>query len=249
MEPTQKAAITTDEGLVAKASDRELERIRSVYARRRKEICRDRYSLLNPFDLLSMQEREEGIVALLRASGIQSLTGQRILDVGCGRGNLLRRLLELGAEPGLLHGVDFLREYVHEARRLSPHFEILQCNAAQLPFANASFELVNQSTVFSSILCPQMKQGVASEMLRVLKPGGSMFWYDFFVDNPRNSDVRGVRKQEIYRLYPGCDIQLSRITLAPPIGRFVAPYSSLLYDLLSRTKILCTHYLGLIKKK
>ena len=93
-----------------------------------------------------------------------------------------------------------------------------------------------------------MKDRIAIEMLRVLKPGGFVIWYDFFVDNPRNPDVRGVRKSEIHRLFPGCQIDLRQITLAPPIGRLVARYSPLVYMLLSRTKILCTHYLGLIKK-
>jgi hypothetical protein len=36
--------------------------------------------------------------------------------------------------------------------------------------------------------------------------------------------------------------------LAPPIGRLVGPYSPFVYMLLSGTKILCTHYLCLIKK-
>jgi hypothetical protein len=93
-----------------------------------------------------------------------------------------------------------------------------------------------------------MRQCIATEMLRVLKPGGFVLWYDFFVDNPRNPDVRGVRRREIRKLFPGCQIHLRRITLAPPIGRLVGRYSPFVYMLLSRSKTLCTHYLGLIKK-
>jgi ubiquinone/menaquinone biosynthesis C-methylase UbiE len=249
MYTSPKTGAVADKFLAAKAWDLEIERIRSVYARRRKEISRDRYALISPFNLLTMQERECAIASFLRLSSIRSLAGRRILDIGCGRGLLLRRLLEFDAEPNLLYGVDLIEEYVAEARRLSPHFKIMQSNAAALPFADASFDLVNQATVFSSILDPQMKHVIASEMLRVLKSGGLMLWYDFFLNNPRNPDVRGVRKKEIRQLFPGCDIRLRRITLAPPIGRLVAPHSPLLYMLLSSTRILCTHYLGLIKKK
>jgi ubiquinone/menaquinone biosynthesis C-methylase UbiE len=125
----------------------------------------------------------------------------------------------------------------------------LECgNAAALDFPEASFDLVLQSTVFTSILDREMRQRIAAEMLRVLKSGGFALWYDFFVDNPRNRDVRGVRRSEIRKLFPGCQIHLRRITLAPPIGRLVGPYSAFAYMLLSRSKILCTHYLGLIKK-
>ena len=64
-------------------------------------------------------------------------------------------------------------------------------------------------------------------MLRVLKPGGLILWYDFHVDNPHNRDVQGVRKREIFELFSGCDIRLHRITLAPPIVRLVAPIPGL----------------------
>ncbi|MCS6927818.1 MAG: SAM-dependent methyltransferase, partial [Candidatus Binatia bacterium] len=63
-----------------------------------------------------------------------------------------------------------------------------------------------------------------------------------------NPDVRGVKKQEIHRLFPGCQIQLSRLTLAPPLVRWLAPYSWLACYLLSRIPWLCTHYLGVIRK-
>ena len=36
-----------------------------------------------------------------------------------------------------------------------------------------------------------MKQAVAEEMLRVLKPQGLILWYDYHVNNPWNKDVRG----------------------------------------------------------
>jgi hypothetical protein len=86
-------------------------------------------------------------------------------------------------------------------------------------------------------------------MLRVVKPDGLIIWYDFHWNNPRNHDVRGIRSKEIRELFSGCDVRLHRVTLAPPIGRVVARHSSLLYMLLSRTKVLSTHYLALIRRK
>jgi len=108
--------------------------------------------------------------------------------------------------------------------------------------------MVIQSTVFTSILEAGMKQQIASEMLRVLKPEGFILWYDFLVNNPRNPDVRGVPRMEIQSLFPGCDVRLKRITLAPPLTRRVAPYSWLVCYLLSKVPFLCTHYLGVIRK-
>jgi len=85
-------------------------------------------------------------------------------------------------------------------------------------------------------------------MLRVLKPDGLIVWYDFHVNNPKNRDVRGVKKQEIRELFPACQIELRRATLAPPIARTLASYSWLLCYLLERIPLLCTHYLGAIRK-
>ncbi|MDI6792500.1 MAG: hypothetical protein QME81_06490 [bacterium] len=46
-----------------------------------------------------------------------------------------------------------------------------------------------------------MRQRIASEMLRVLKPDG-ILWYDFHMDNPKNTDVKGVKKKEVKQLFP-----------------------------------------------
>ena len=94
-----------------------------------------------------------------------------------------------------------------------------------------------------------MKRRIAAEMLRILKPTGTILWYDFLMNNPRNPDVRGVKRREIKQLFPGCRIQLQRITLAPPLARRLAIYARPLYHLFSKMPLLCTHYLGAISKK
>jgi hypothetical protein len=93
-----------------------------------------------------------------------------------------------------------------------------------------------------------MKQEIASEMCRVLKPEGMIIWYDYHVKSPWNADVRAVKKKEIYDLFPGYRVELQRITLAPPLARRLAPYSWLACYVMGRIPLLCTHYLGVIRK-
>ena len=93
-----------------------------------------------------------------------------------------------------------------------------------------------------------MRQQIASEMLRVVKADGALLWYDFHMNNPRNPDVQGMKKKEIFRLFPGCRIELRRITLAPPLARLLAPYSLMTCSLLEEFKVFNTHYLGVIRK-
>jgi ubiquinone/menaquinone biosynthesis C-methylase UbiE len=111
-----------------------------------------------------------------------------------------------------------------------------------------SFDLLLQSTVFTSILDQALKERVAAEMMRVSKPGGLILWYDYHLNNPWNPEVRGVPKAEIFKLFPGCRIELQRLTLALPLARRIAPYSFLICYLLEKLPFLCSHYLGAIKK-
>jgi hypothetical protein len=103
--------------------------------------------------------------------------------------------------------------------------------------------------VFSSILDPGVKRRVASEMVRVLKADGIILWYDFYVNNPWNVDVRGVKRREIHELFPGCGIAVRRITLAPPLARLLAPYSWFACEVLAQVRWLRTHYLGVIRRR
>ncbi|MBI4234136.1 MAG: class I SAM-dependent methyltransferase [Chloroflexi bacterium] len=226
----------------------EVERIRQAYARREQEGKRARYSYFHPWDLLASQQRERVLLRALRRAGLESLGDKRILEVGCGRGGVLRRFLEFGALPENLYGVDLLPDRIEEARRLQPNAHFSCGNAEQLPYEDGFFHIVLQFTAFTSILDPDMKRNVAREMLRVLQPQGIILWYDYSVDNPRNPDVRGVGRKEISRLFPGCQVSLTRLTLAPPLSRFISgPLPTLAYVLQS-VPLLCTHYLGVIRR-
>ena len=224
------------------------ERVRAAYARRRQSIPAGRYARTNPFTLCAAHEREEEMAAMFRAEGLTTLAGLRILDVGCGRGDTLRQMLEYGADPELLTGIDLLDENVKQARRRSPHLQILCGSASRLPFSDSSFDLVLQFTLFTSILNDEVKRAIAAEMTRVLAPGGRILWYDFSFNNPKNPDVRGIGKREIRALFPGLEMKTKRVTLAPPLGRIVAPFSVVLYYFLSRVRPLCTHLLCLLRK-
>ena len=227
----------------------EVSRIRAAYARRNNTVPKDRYSFFREENLLSYVELLREILRLLRRSQHTKLEQERILDVGCGRGFWLRQFIQWGAKPENLFGIDLLEERIQEGKQLCPLAVTLQLgDASNLEFQDDSFNLILQFTVFTSILDQQMKMKVAAEMSRVLKPGGAILWYDYFVSNPFNPDVLGVTRKEISRLFPGFSLSLRRITLAPPLARAVGPISSTLYRVMSVFKPLCTHYLGFFGK-
>lgn len=222
-------------------------RIRAVYGKRTKD---NRYSWFQCGHLFIMQQCERRMLAFLERCGAADLESKNILEVGCGTGYWLRELVKWGARPENLTGIDLLADRVAVARRLcAPGVRIECASAARLPFSDRTFDLVLQSTVFTSILDADLKQQVAAEMLRVVKTNGLILWYDYHVNNPWNRDVRGVRRSEIARLFPDCRIELQAATLIPPLARRLAPYSYLGCYLLEKIPLFCTHYLGAIQKR
>jgi len=229
-------------------SGSELARISAEYGRRVRELPADFYAWSKPANLLLHQHAMRGCLRVLTRASLFPLNETRILDVGCGDGTWLLEFIQWGADPSTLCGIDLLPERLSRAKLRIPQADIRPGCASELPWPDESFDLVTQFTVFTSILDPTLKETLASEMLRVLRPGGSILWFDFRLNNPSNPHVRGVRAEEIRRLFAGCEVQLSSVLLAPPLARLIANWSWPLAECLHTVPLLRTHYAGLIRK-
>ena len=225
-----------------------LEAIRRRYERR-SALPADRYSRFRPDVLAAWHERQRALVGLLRAGGVRSLGGLEVIEVGCGSGANLLELLALGAEPERIVGNDLLPERLARARAVLPSgVRLLAGDASGLSLGEASFDIVYQSTVFSSILDDGLQQRLADAMWRWTAPGGGVLWYDFTVDNPWNADVRGIPLRRVRALFPSGRLLVRRVTLAPPLARLVVRVHPSLYGLLSCVPWLRTHVLCWIAK-
>jgi ubiquinone/menaquinone biosynthesis C-methylase UbiE len=221
----------------------DISRLRIEYEDRANRLASsDIYSPFNPANLFMRHQRQRIELALLRRLGFDRLQQYQTLEVGCGSGGILLDYLVYGALPGQIYGTDLLLDRVQEARVLLPKTQLTCSDGQHLPYADNSFDLTLQYTVFSSILDDQIKTNIASEMMRVCKPNGLIIWYDFWL-NPTNPHTKGIRKKEIKNLFPDCSFTFKRITLAPPIARRLVPFSWTLSVLLENLKILNTHYL------
>lgn len=208
-----------------------------------------RYSMLRPEVWQMVHERERAIVALLREQGWHELSGRRVFEVGCGRGDNLLELLRLGFAPNNLSGVELLPDRVAQARqRLPAAIAVHEGDALALEVPAHSLDLVLQSTVFTSILDASVRQRLALAMWQWLRPGGAVLWYDFTIDNPRNPDVRGVPMSELKALFPQAAIRSRRVTLAPPLARAACAIHPALYTLFNALPPLRTHILAWLTK-
>lgn len=227
----------------------DIQRLRKEYEDRKERFkSAEFYSIFNPVQLFMLQSRERKLLSRLHKHGFFSLKGNRVLEVGCGGGGVLKEYLQYGVLGEDLHGIDLLLDRLQEAHTVLPCLPFVNSNGANLPYAKQSFDFVLQYTAFSSILDPQVKHHMAQDMLRVLKPDGKIIWYDFWL-NPTNKQTRGIKPREIRSLFPNCKYEFHKITLAPPIARRIVPISWGLAHFLENLKIFNSHYLALIMPK
>jgi len=94
---------------------------------------------------------------------------ERVLDIGCGRGEVLLHCLKKGVE---VIGID----YAEAATRLTSRKKVivLQANAKKLPFMDSSFGKVLLFDVVEHLYPKELEQ-MMKEIRRVLKPKGSIF--------------------------------------------------------------------------
>jgi len=104
---------------------------------------------------------------------------KKVLDVGCGNGRNLIYFLRNGYE---VFGVDPNLNAVETVRGLSaqlapdnPLENFMVCAAENLPFTDASFDLIISSAVLHFAKDRQHFDTMLGAMFRVLKPGGYFF--------------------------------------------------------------------------
>lgn len=94
--------------------------------------------------------------------------GMRVMDAGCGPGDLLARLQETcGPIEG--HGVDISEAYLKRVRREIAH--PVQAMLERLPFPEQCFDAVIATDVLEHVFD---LYSVSAELVRVLKPGGTL---------------------------------------------------------------------------
>jgi ubiquinone/menaquinone biosynthesis C-methylase UbiE len=225
----------------------ETDRIARAY-RELEATAGSRWDPRNRGNQLVVAERRRLAATLLERAGWIPLGERRVLEVGCGTGAELAAMVELGGDAARLVGVDLLPDRIAAARQAHPKLQFRTGNAERLDLPDGSFDLVIAFTIFSSILDTSMAANVASEISRVMRPGGGLLWYDFRYDNPANANVRGVTERRVRELFPGLDGRLYSVTVLPPLVRRLGPLTSIAYPVLSKAPALRSHLMGLLRK-
>lgn len=161
-------------------------------------------------DKFSPSEPTEQIVRYIHDSG-----KSRILDIGCGMGTTLLRLLKEYTKGDQFIGVDFSDKMIDRAREesslLSPEHRkkvgFFPADAQNLPYMDEQFDLIYSECVFNLM---SNREKAISEVSRLLSPEGIFIYTDFvsFADVP--DDI-----QKNLNLVSGC--RAGSITLSQNI--------------------------------
>jgi ubiquinone/menaquinone biosynthesis C-methylase UbiE len=195
-----------------------------------------------------LRERNTALDRILAKRLPRPLSECRILDVGCGKGDLLDFLQKRGAQPQNLFGIDIQPDKIEMARQTHSLFDFQVANAEHLGFPDSHFDVVLLFTVFSSILDETIKRNIALDVTRVLQPDGVILWYDIRYPNPQNPNVRAMTRGSIRSLFQGFDANLEPLTLLPPIAYRLGSFTRSFYGSLASLRFLRSHYIGSLKR-
>lgn len=160
-------------------------------------------------------------------------TSRQMLDVGCGTGRMLSFLERWGEVQGVDADAAAV-DYSHQRG----HHNVQQLHGSTLPFDDQSFDLVSAFDVLEHI---DDDRGTAREMVRVLRPGGTVvvtvpaYMALWGAQDEISHHKRRYSRPQLHQLLSGAGLTVRRLSsfntiLFPPIaairlGRRLIPQS------------------------
>ena len=165
------AGISREHSLTENREDKS-RKVRAMF-----ETIAGRYDFLNHF-LSANLDRGWRRACVREVTRRLTTCNPRILDVGCGTGDLSLAFSNVGSVTGCDFSHEMLIRGVRKAAATPFHFPIrmLEADALRLPFADETFDVAVSAFVLRNLADIDCGLG---EMWRVLRPGGVLSVLDF----------------------------------------------------------------------
>lgn len=121
-----------------------------------------------------------------------------ILDIGCGNALILSFLAEYFSN---INGIDYAEAMIKKAKILLPEGNFITGEAANLDYADKSFDHVLSYSIFHYFPNEKYVFRVIDEILRVTKPGGIILIGDI-LDAKYESNIKAVSNKDIENKLP-----------------------------------------------
>ena len=116
----------------------------------------------------------------------------KTLDVGCGYGRTLNELYDHGFKD--LTGIDYSQAMINRGLKSNHNLNLIKTDGKSIPFQDNEFDAVIIISVLTSNITDGEQENLISEILRVLKEGGILYFADFLI----NGDERNLQRYQKY---------------------------------------------------
>lgn len=223
----------------------EADKIKERYEKRLANPAIAKHGKSETYIQLSTTEKELVFEKAI-TSRFSDISKIKVLEIGAGTGLNIDFFKKMGLQSHQIFANELIDERVQVLRSRHPDITIFPGDALEIDAVHhGTFDLVFQSTVFTSILSADFKQLLASKMESLAHKNGMLLWYDFIYNNPKNPDVKGVPASEVHALFPAYHFIFQKTTLAPPIGRRVGK----MYPAFNFFPFLRTHVVGVGQRR
>jgi SAM-dependent methyltransferase len=159
-------------------------------AYRRVDLQLDYWTVVGPATRAEFEELGRGKCAQLVALGLNARS--RVLDIGCGTGQLTEPLVPILTPDGLYHGVDVVSAAITFCRSRFPqsNFHFAKNEQTTIPIYDVEFDFIYLGSVFTHMF-PADIALMLGEIRRLMAPGACVVT-DAFV-SPAIADYVGSR--------------------------------------------------------
>ena len=173
--------------------------------RDKNSVLQAKYDSLYQKNLINEQEKE--FKSIIKNRFQLSMNKLKFIEIGAGTGINNDFVKRIGFSDINVFANEINPGRIKILRKRFSEINVIEGDALDLSY-KASFDIVMQSNVFTSIPDEKVRLLLAKKMFSMLLDGGIILWYDFIFDNLRNPDVRKVTKNDIIKVFP----QANKIT-------------------------------------
>jgi len=187
------------------------------------------------------------IVGALRRV-VHGTDARRYLEVGCGDGEGLLEVARAGLGLTEIMGIDRFLNPVLRTTLPGSGVDVVCADALRLPFASASFDVLAQCMLLTSVTASRSRSQVARELVRVIRPGGCVVSLDLRYPALGRSGRVTLGLRGLRRLFSGMDlVTTSTHAVLPPLARMLAG-SERACDMLGAIPVLRTYRLAVFRR-